>query len=61
MRGKNLDGDGAIEAGIDRAIDLAHAAGADRRDDFVRAEFGAGGERHGGVEIYGGLRQALGL
>src|SRR4029077_9205179 len=46
MRGQNLDGDGAIEAGIGGAIDFAHAAGSDRPDDFVRAEFGAGGEGH---------------
>jgi hypothetical protein len=31
MFGKNLDGDGAIEARVARLIDLAHASGADRR------------------------------
>ena len=35
MRGKNLDGDSAVEAGVARAIDFSHAAGAERRDDFV--------------------------
>jgi len=30
MRGENFDGDGAVEAGVTSAIDLAHASGADR-------------------------------
>ena len=36
-----LDGDDTIEAGIARLVDLAHAAGANRLDDFVRTEPGA--------------------
>jgi len=36
---------GAAEARIVRAIDFAHASGADDRFDFVRAEFGAWLER----------------
>ncbi len=45
-RGKNFDGDDAIEAGVAGAIDLAHTAGAERCKDFIRAEFRAAGERH---------------
>ena len=37
MRGKNLDGDSAVEAGVARAIDFSHAASAEWREDFVRA------------------------
>ena len=36
--GKDLDGDGPVEARVPRAIDLAHAAGAERSGDLVRAE-----------------------
>jgi hypothetical protein len=38
IRRKDLDGDGAIEPGVDRSIDLAHAAGADERRDFIGSE-----------------------
>ena len=38
-RGQDLDGDVAIELGVGGAIDRAHAALAERRDDFVGAEF----------------------
>ena len=41
--GQDLDRDVAIELRVARAIDLAHAAGAERRQDLVRAEAGAGG------------------
>jgi hypothetical protein len=34
----DLDRDLAIQLRVARAIDLAHAAGAERRDDFVRAK-----------------------
>ena len=43
---QHLDGDMAVEPGVTRAIDLAHATRADRREDFVRTKSGAGGERH---------------
>ena len=36
--GKHLDGDVAAEPRVVGAVDLAHAAGADGRDDLVRAE-----------------------
>ena len=46
MRGQNLDRDGAVEPRIARAIHLAHAACAERLDDFVRTEFGPRREPH---------------
>ena len=42
----NFDRDIPIQPGIVRAIHLAHAALADGRKDFIRAEFVADGERH---------------
>ena len=39
---QDLDRDVAIQLRVARAVDLAHAAFADRRDDFVDAEAGAG-------------------
>ena len=42
--GQDLDRDGAIEAGVAGFVDLAHAAGTERRDDFVRAEASAGSQ-----------------
>src|ERR1022692_666415 len=46
MRGQNLYRDGAIQASVARAIHLAHAARAERRLYFVRAEFCARGKTH---------------
>ena len=37
-RGEDLDRDIATQFRVARAIDLAHATGTDRRDDFVDAE-----------------------
>src|SRR6185436_914451 len=51
--GEDLDGDGTIEAGVAGAIDLAHAARAERGHDFVRAEAGSRIERHGATRSYG--------
>ena len=45
---EHLDGNRAIEPRVARAIDLAHAAGADRGDDLVRTKACAGLERHEG-------------
>ena len=45
--GKHLHRDVAAEARVLRAVDLSHPAGADLAEDLVRAEPGAGGERHG--------------
>ena len=50
MRGQDLDRDESIELGIERPVYLAHAAGAERRDDFVRSETGSCGQRHVYVE-----------
>ena len=41
---QHLDRDIAIEFGVARAIDLAHAPCADRPDDFIAAEARAGGQ-----------------
>jgi len=43
---QHLDRDVAPQARILRAVDLPHPAGADRREDLVRPESGAGGETH---------------
>src|SRR5437667_11834414 len=44
--GQDFHGDVAIERRIARAIDLAHTAGADRGEDFVRTEARAGAQAH---------------
>jgi hypothetical protein len=41
MGGKNLYGYNAFQAGVARPIHLSHAAGAERRLDFIRTEPGA--------------------
>ena len=46
VRGQHLDGDLAFELSVARAIDLAHAARAQRRDDLVRSEHCARRQRH---------------
>ena len=43
---QDLDRDGAIQARVARLVDLAHSAGADWREDLVRAEASSGGQRH---------------
>ena len=43
---EDLDGDVAVQPGVARAVDLAHAARADERDDFIRAEPSAGSRGH---------------
>ena len=45
MLGQHLDGDRAVQAGVGRLVDLAHAAGAEGGTDLVRAERGAEFER----------------
>ena len=45
--GQDLERDVAIQLRVARAIDLAHAAGAEGGEDFVRAEARAGGEGQG--------------
>ena len=46
--GQDLHRDLAPELGVAGAVNLAHAACPDRRDDLVRAETRAGGQRHAG-------------
>src|SRR5579863_145635 len=43
---QNLDGDIAIKARVSSAVDFAHAAGTQGREDLIGAEFSAGSERH---------------
>ena len=51
---QDLDRDVAIQLRVARAIDLAHAACADRGDDFVDAEARAGGEGQVAASIRAG-------
>jgi len=41
-----FDGDFPAQAGIQRLVHLTHPARAERRDDFIRAQFVACGKRH---------------
>ena len=47
MRGKDFQRDDAVEARVGAAIHLAHAARADRCDDFIRPEARARRDGHG--------------
>ena len=47
---KDLDGDGAVQAGIGRLIDLPHPASSKRCRDHIPAEASAESERHGTLE-----------
>ena len=44
--GEDLDGDGAVQAGVAGFVHLTHPARADGREDLVWAERGAGSEGH---------------
>jgi hypothetical protein len=44
---EELDGDGPIEPGIARAVDLSHSSGTERCEDLERAEADAGSESQG--------------
>jgi hypothetical protein len=44
---RNLDRDGAIEARIAGFVNFSHAAGANGRDDLIRAQASSGRQRHG--------------
>ena len=46
MGRENFDSHGSVEACVAGAIDFAHAAGAEGREDFVGAELGAGSQGH---------------
>ena len=47
LLGQCLDGDFALQPQVAGAINLAHAAPADRGEDFIRTDARAGCERHG--------------
>src|SRR5437879_3668620 len=47
LRWQDLDRDRPIEPRVARAVDLAHAAGSERRDDLVWPETNAGRDVHG--------------
>ena len=42
--GQDLERDVALQPGVGRAIDLAHAPGTERGDDLIKADAGAGCE-----------------
>ncbi len=44
VRGKNLDGDGPLQARVPSPIHLPHPARPERREDLVGAEAGPTGE-----------------
>ncbi len=46
MGGQHLDGDGALQPGVGRFVDLPHAPGPDGGLDLIRAEAGAALEGH---------------
>jgi hypothetical protein len=49
--GQHLNGDFPIQLGVAGAVDLAHAPGADRREDFVGTQFYARTKRHMSDEV----------
>ena len=58
-RWQNLQRDVAIELRVAGAVDLAHAARANQRDDLIRAETGTGRERHGGTGEYRAITSSV--
>lgn len=52
MRRENLDGDSSVEARVQRLVDFAHSACADRRNNLVRAKLRARGQRHELGKLY---------
>lgn len=59
VSGENLDGDNAIEARVFRAVDLSHAAGAERCLNLIRTQLYARGEDHACATLYRPYRFAL--
>jgi hypothetical protein len=51
VRGQHFDSDGAVETLIARAINLAHAAGADGRENFVWSQMTAGFNWHSVTQL----------
>ena len=58
---QNFDRDSAIEAGVPRLVDLAHASRAEEALDFVHAEARAGAEGHQVRGLYLPTEQAMRL
>src|SRR4029077_20920220 len=56
--GKDLDRNGAVQSRVACAVDLAHSAAADQRQDLVRAEASAGRQAHMKRPRYGCVRSA---
>ena len=50
-RGRTLSATSRVKLGVARAIHLAHAAGADERDDLVGSQADAGRETHECMQI----------
>src|SRR5258707_5797730 len=59
MGRKNLDGDAAVQTGIARTVDFAHAARTDGSDDFIGAESASGRQVHVGANYNATTRQNL--
>ena len=56
VRRQHLDGHVPSEPRVARAIDFAHAAGAERCEDLVRSEASPGGEGQSGKDYMGERR-----
>ncbi len=56
---EHFDGDDAIEAGVAGAVDLAHAASADGRDNFIGYRDGRRREGHGRRDRNGEVQALL--
>jgi hypothetical protein len=52
LRRRNLDRDVAPQARVVRPVNLSHSTGAERREDFIRAESGSGCEAHPAKRFY---------
>ena len=50
-RGQHFDGHVALQLRVGRAIDLAHAACANSRDDLIGAKASSGNERHAATSL----------
>src|SRR5260370_31992522 len=52
LRGKDLDGDAALQPRIARPIDFAHSAGTERSSNLVRAKMCTWGQGHDWRRLY---------
>jgi hypothetical protein len=50
---EDFDGNRAVETSIAGLVDFAHAAGAERADDFIRTDPDAGVEGHARLSLLG--------